>query len=206
MKKFIIALCIIAAVFTLTACSDNDFTAEPKHEKLQERVVSQGDFFTVTEITDDEAVVKYQYEVTGKDGKLLESALCAQQPVVARISDSLIGVRFSADKHIFVRYYDIDKNVVSRSFRDSFWDNGNLVATRAYDNGHYFTVQDIFDENGYKSVTGIECDSWQITVIAAKVSDDGKQLFVEYIPGDGSDLSFARSTVTLPLVEAAAKP
>lgn len=206
MKKIIIALCIIAAVFALTACSDADFPVEPKHEELQERVVSKGDFFTVTEITNDEAVVKYQYEVTGKDGKLLESALCAQQPVVARISDSLIGVRFSADRHIFVRYYDIDKNVVSKSFRDSFWDNGSLVATRAYDNGHYFTVQDIFDENGYKSVTGIESNSWQITVIAAKVSDDGRQLFVEYIPGDGSDLNVSRSTVTLPLVEAAAKP
>lgn len=199
MKKTVVLLIVLLAVFLLCACTDNSPVDGQETTRTDDKVIAEGDNFSVYELKGDDGVVKYRYEVLANDGTVIEQALCAELPMVAQVNNKMVGIRFSAEGHVFVRYYNVERGLVSKSFKNAFWDNGTLVATHDYDNGHYFLVQDIFDENGFSNTVSIECSTWQITVIAAKESDDGSQLFVEYLPGDGTANGVSRSTVTLPL-------
>lgn len=199
MKKFIALLCIIAALFCLCACSDNTPVDSRESFDTDEKVVTEGKHFTVSKITGEDQIVKYRYKVTDKDGKVLEEALCAELPRVAQVNDSLIGIRFTANNHVFVRYFDVQKGLVSQSFKNAFWGNDTLVATNDYDNGHYFMVRDIFDDDGYSCKVEVDSDTWQIAVTDSQVNTNGTALIVKYVRGDGS-ASFSQTyTVTLPL-------
>lgn len=199
MKKTALLLIVLLAVFLLCACSDNSPVDGQETTRTDDKVIAEGDNFSVYELTGDDGVVKYRYEVLANDGTVIEQALCAEQPMVAQVNSKMVGIRFSAEGHVFVRYYDVERGLASKSFKNAFWDNGKLVATHDYDNGHYFLVQDIFDENGFSGTVSIECSTWQITVIAAEESADGSRLSVEYLPGDGTANGVSRSTVSLPL-------
>lgn len=198
MKKIIALLCIIAALFCLCACSDNSPVENRENSDADEKIVTNGKHFTVSEITGEDQIIKYRYKVTDKDGNVLEDALCAELPRVAQVNDSLIGIRFTANNHVFVRYFDVQKGLVSQSFKNAFWGNDTLVATNDYDNGHYFMVRDIFDDNGYCYKTEVDSDTWQITVTDSQLNADGTALNVKYVRGDGSTTS-QTYTVTLPL-------
>jgi len=200
MKKLIALICILAAVFLLCACG-NDLTPVDGNESTatEGETIAKSDCFEIIRLTDEAGVVKYSYEIRSKDGEVMEHALCAEQPLLAQINPNLIGMRFSADRHSFSRYYDIKNAVVSDSIMNAFWDNGELVASNSYDNGHYFIVQSIFGD-GYYSRTDVESSSWQLTVLAAEVSEDGKTLGVSYVNGDGSNANAEIQYVYLPLV------
>ncbi len=201
MKKFVALICIIAAVFALCACSHNPPIKGEETQKNEGEILINNPNFTLTKLTGKDGIVKYNYVVTDENGKVLENALCTEEPRIALINKDLVGVRFTADGHSFSRYYDIQKGIISRSFKNAFWDNGVFVASNDYDNGHYFVIQDIFNRNGYCYKTEIESASWQITVIGSELSEDGTELLVTYVHGDGSDIEAELNTVVLYLVD-----
>lgn len=200
MKRFVAIICIVAAVFVLCACNDNTPVDGQENSKTEGTVIAENSNFTVTKLTGEDGVVKYSYEVKSRDGEVMEHALCAEQPRIAQINDNLVGIRFTANDHTFSRYYDIKNGVVSESIKNAFWDNGELVASNDYDNGHYFLVQSIFGGEVY-SKTEIQSSSWQITVLATELSKDGTVLSVSYVHGDGSDAKARINTVRLSLVQ-----
>ncbi|MDO4816135.1 MAG: hypothetical protein Q4A83_05975 [Bacillota bacterium] len=199
MKKFAAIICMAAAVLALCACNDTTPVEGQENSKTEGTVVVESSNFTVTKLTGEDGIVKYSYEVKSRDGEIMEHALCAEQPRIAQINDDLVGIRFTANDHTFSRYYDIKNGVVSDSVKNAFWDNGELVASNDYDNGHYFLVQNIF--GGEVSRTEIQCSSWQITVLATEINKDGTVLSVSYVQGDGSDAKARINTVRLPLVQ-----
>ena len=204
MKKAAILICIAMALLFLCACHDGSPAEAPEDSSSAERVITHTKNCKITEITDDKNFIKYLYEVTDKNGNVMEQAYCAQQPRAAQVSDSLLGVRFTLEGHTFVRYYDLEKGIISRTFKNPFWGNDTLVATHDYDNdtGHYFEVQDIFNEDGYYFRKDIVCSSIQITVTATQESTDGKSIYIKYVPGDGSNKHAYASTVSVPIVPA----
>lgn len=204
MKKALIFICAVAALFFLCACNDSSPAQEQESDTSHERVISSTANCRITEITNEDNSIKYFYAVTDNGGNVMEQAFCAGQPQVAQVSDKLLGVRFTLEGHVFVRYFDLEKGVVSRTFKNAFWGSDTLVATHDYDNdtGHYFEVQEIFDEDGYYFRKDITCSNIQLTVIATQESTDGKSIYVKYVPGDGSNKNAYKSTVNIPIVPA----
>lgn len=200
MKKLFAVICIIAAVFLLCACSDNTPVEGQENTKAEGEVIAESECFSLTKLTAEDGTVKYSYEVKAKDGTVIENALCAEQPRIAQINDNLLGMRFTANDHTFSRYFDLKNGVASESIKNAFWDNGELVASNDYDNGHFFLVQSIFGDETYIR-TEIESSSWQISVIATELSADGTVLTVSYVHGDGSDAKAKVNTIKLSLVE-----
>ena len=127
-------------------------------------------------------------------GETLESALCAEQPQVAIINPDLLGIRFTADDHVFCRYYDVEKGLVSESFFNAFWDNGELVAYNDYENGHKMVVQSIFAHGSYYYETEIDCPSWKLTVTSCELNEKTGELTVGYVYGSND----TKGTVKLP--------
>lgn len=197
MKKAVISVCILAALFFLAACTDNTPVQSVENNKTSEKVVTEGSNFTVTEIKNKDGIIKYSYEVTDSKGEIIEQALCAELPRVAQVNEKLIGIRFTTENHFFVRYYDVERGLISPSFKNAFWGNDTLVARHDYDNGHYFVVQNIFDKNEYCVKTEVDCDSWQMTVVSAEENADGTALLVKYVPGDGGDPKMRTYSITL---------
>lgn len=200
MKKTLISVFLLALLL-LSACSSDirqtsTATLNPLSEEPIETVISQNDNFVIKAIESD-GRVRYSYTVTAKDGTVMESALCAEEPRVAAIGDHLIGIRFTQDDHVFSRYFDYVNKRISESFRDAFWDNGVLVAYHGYENGHILVVQDIFDEGAYFVKTPVDCSSWQLTVY--NVAEENGSLKVSYYMGTAEDSNNGKGTAFLPL-------
>ena len=191
MKKTIFAAFLLCALL-LTGCG-GDKTGNDTRPETSDVILSAGDCFKVSEERSN-GVTRYSYSVTAKNGETLESALCAEQPKVAVISPDLLGIRFTSDEHVFCRYYDVKKGLVSESFFNAFWDNGELVAYNDYKNGHMMVVRSIFDENGYRYETEIDCPSWKLTVTSCELNEETGELTVGYVYGTNN----TTGTVKLP--------
>ncbi len=199
MKKMLITALLCCAVL-LGGCDGNDAATEPEPEESG-TVLSAGDCFKVTE-DHSSGVIKFSYSVSSKDGELLESALCSEQPKVAIISPDLIAIRFTNDDSVFCRYYDVEKGLVSKSFFNAFWDNGELVAYNSYSNGHKLIVENIFSDDGYYYETVIDSMAWNLKVTACEYDEETGELHVSYVYG-GED---TEGTAVLPTVEKPAEP
>lgn len=191
MKKTALAAFLLCALL-LTGCGGDKMGDEDKPETT-EVVLSAGDCFKVSEERSN-GVTRYSYSVTAKNGETLESALCAEQPQVAIINPDLLGIRFTADDHVFCRYYDVEKGLVSESFFNAFWDNGELVAYNDYENGHKMVVQSIFAHGSYYYETEIDCPSWKLTVTSCELNEKTGELTVGYVYGSND----TKGTVKLP--------
>lgn len=181
MKKRILAALILLLAL-LAGCAADEPVPTPAPS---EAVVSSGECFKITQERSN-GVTKYVYTVTDRDGKELESAMCARQPRVAVINDDLIGIRFYTDDRSFCRYYDVTKGLVSESFFNAFWDNGTLVAYNDYAGGHRMVVCDIFDSEGYSFEKEIDCPALTITVTECALDESTGELTVKYVYGDNS--------------------
>ncbi len=184
MKKRILAALLLSLAL-LAGCSADEPASTPAPS---ETIVSSGECFKITQERSN-GITKYVYTVTDKDGKELESAMCARQPRVAVISDDLIGIRFYTDDKSFCRYYDVTKGLVSESFFNAFWDNGTLVAYNDYSGGHRMVVCDIFDTDGYRFEKEIDCSALTITVTECTLDESTGELTVKYVYGESSGYS-----------------
>lgn len=184
MKKRIIAALILSLTL-LAGCTADEPAPTPAPS---ETIVSSGENFKITQERSN-GVTKYVYTVTSKDGKELESAMCAHQPRVAVINDDLIGIRFYTDDRSFCRYYDVTKGLVSESFFNAFWDNGTLVAYNDYANGHRMVVCDIFNADGYRFEKEIDCSALTITVTECVQDESTGELTAKYVYGDNASSS-----------------
>lgn len=181
MKKYLVCAMLMCLAL-LCGCSDEP-VADPTPST--ETVLSSGSCFKVTE-NHSNGSTKYHYTITDKNGQTLESAICAKQPKVAVLNDSLIGIRFYVDDKSFCRYYDTDAGRVSGSFFNAFWDNGELVACHDYENGHRMMVRDIFNEDGYYYELDLDIHSLTITVTACEENSETGELTVEYSYSDNT--------------------
>ena len=191
MKKTIFAAFLLCALL-LAGCGGNEAVSDTKPE-TSEVVLSAGDCFKVSE-EHSNGVTRYSYSVTEKNGETLESALCTEQPQVAIINPDLLGIRFTSDEHVFCRYYDVKRGLVSESFFNAFWDNGEIVAYNDYENGHKMVVRSIFDKNGYYYETAVDCPSWKLTVTSCELNGETGELTVGYVYGANN----TEGTVKLP--------
>lgn len=198
MKKFVLPL--LLCLLMLCACSSDPHAAIDDLDNETVKVISSGDCFAIEEIQDG-SVVKYRYTVTGQNGDVLESALCAERPLVSQVSSDLIGMRFTDGNNRWTRYFDTKDMRVSESFMNAFWSDGTLVAYSAFDGDVYMTVRSIFDDNGFSSVTTLDSISWTVYVLATEVSEDGSELTVEYVEGNGTNPDAELKTVTLTLTD-----
>ncbi len=198
MKKLTLSLLLLLAIFT--GCNSEPKDTVPDAADQNTVVIASGECFNVEEIKKG-GIVKYRYTVYTLDGDELERAFCAEKPKVAQVTKTLLGVRFSDGGHNWTRFFDVENGVVSESFMNSFWSDGTLVAYADYNNGRRMVVCDIFDYAGFRSETEIESPTWNIYVIATQLSEDGKQLIVEYVDGDGTNPDAEIKTVTLPLTD-----
>lgn len=203
MKKSVLLL--LLCVLLLCGCSKEPpaNTTDPTDETV--KVIASGACFTVEEIVKG-GITKYSYTVTDANGKVIETAFCAEKPRVSQVNNSLVGMRFTDDNHMWIRYFDTASGRASESFMNAFWSDGSLVAYASYDNGVIMVVRDIFDEDGFRSTTPADSTLWNVHVIAAEVSEDGCTLAVEYVDGDGTNPDAEIRTVTLPLCEMPEEP
>lgn len=183
MKKAAFAAAIAAALL-LAACGQDDVAIPTAEPKAQETVLSSGECFEVKQERSG-GDVRYIYTVKDKSGETIENASCANEPRVAIINSSLLGVRFFADGSTFCRYYDVQNGRVSDSYFNAFWDNGKLVAYHDYDGGHRFIVRDIFDADGYYYEKPVDVFSASISVTKCEYDEDNATLNVTYSYNDG---------------------
>lgn len=203
MKRVVLPLLI--CLMLLCGCSKEPpaKTTNPTDETV--KVIASGECFTVEEIVKD-CITKYSYSITDINGKVIETAFCAEKPRVSQVDKNLVGMRFTDNNHMWTRYFDTASGRVSESFMSAFWSDGTLVAYASYDNGVIMVVRDIFDDEGFRSSTPAESTLWNVHVIAAEVSEDGTGLVVEYVDGDGTNPDAEIRTVTLPLCEIPEEP
>lgn len=198
MKKFVLPL--LLCLLMLCACSNDPHATIDDLDSKTVNVISSGDCFTIEEIQDG-SVVRYRYTVVGQNGDVLETALCAERPLVSQVDADLIGMRFTDGNNRWTRYFDTKDMIVSESFINAFWSDGTLVAYFGFDGDVYMTVRSIFDDNGFCSVTTLDSMSWTVYVLATEVSEDGSELAVEYVEGKGTSPDAEIKTVTLPLTD-----
>ena len=199
MKKTLAIIFITTVMLILCACGMGVEPLEPDEAPV-EVVVAEGDCFAVYSITGEDCIEKYSYEVRTQDGEVMERVMCLEKPRFAEINKDLVGLRFSANDHIFSRYFDVKNGVISESFKNAFWDNGVLVARHDYANGHYFVVESIFGDD-YEYTVKVESLSWLITVLGVETVNDGAAIEVTFVHGDGSDSHEKVDTVVLPVTE-----
>lgn len=193
MKKAAAILLAITMLF-LVGCDNGRPETTPEPSPV---AVSSGDCYEVSLLKNNDGIEKYSYTVKTHDGKVIESAICANKPKVKPLNGDLLGMRFYTDSDSFVRYYDLKAGRVSASYFDAFWDNGTLVAYNDFEKSEKLIVRDIFDDNGYRYEKEIKSDSLTLIVTKAEPTDDGETLIVKFKLGEHG----AEKNVRLPLVD-----
>lgn len=193
MKKAAAILLAITMLF-LVGCDNGRPETTPEPSPV---AVSSGDCYEVSMLKNNDGIEKYSYTVKTHDGKVIESAICANEPKVKPLNDDLLGVRFYTATDSFVRYYDLKAGRVSASYFGAFWDNGTLVAYNDFEHSEKLIVRDIFDDNGYRYEKEIKSDSLTLIVTKAEPTDDGETLIVKFKLGEHG----AEKNVKLPLVD-----
>lgn len=199
MKKYLLILLAAMCLFCLCACGDEaPEESETPRNGAEEFVIADEKYYSITELrTDGDS--KYSYCVKDADGKVIESATCAEKPGAAMCSDTVVGMRFEGNNRYFCRYFDIETGRVSDSIFNAFWDNGTVVACTGYDEGHCIIVRDIFDETKPQTKTLINSDALAVTICSAELNEDGTVLTVVYVLGSGTHYSDEEYTAEVPL-------
>lgn len=192
MKKASVIILALMLLF-LTACGDKPEVKEPETSPV---VLSSGEGYEISLLKDENGGEKYAYTVKTHDGKVIESAISANEPKVKPLNDNLIGIRFYTDSDSFVRYYDLSSGKASESYFGAFWDNGKLLAYNDYERSGKLIVRDIFDDDGYRYEKEIQSDSLELIVTEAELSDDESTLTVYFKMGEHGSVV----NVRLPLV------
>lgn len=194
MKKAAAILLAFSMLF-LVGCGDDK--VDVKRPTETSTPVSSGEGYEITRLKGDDGNEKYSYTVKTHDGKVIETAIAANEPKVKPLNDDLLGVRFYTDSSSFVRYYDLKSGKVSASFFGAFWDNGTLLAYNDFENSGKLIVRDIFDDDGYRYEKEIESDAMELIVTDTEETDDSKTLIVKFQMGEHG----TEKNVRLPLVD-----
>ncbi len=117
MKKAAAILLTFTMLF-LVGCDNGRPETTPEPSPV---AVSSGDCYEVSMLKNNDGIEKYSYTVKTHDGKVIESAICANKPKVKPLNGDLLGIRFYTDSDSFVRYYDIKSGRVSASYFDASW-------------------------------------------------------------------------------------